>query len=108
MNNDLIKLLESYPGRCAHDKRLAIWADEIAPHIPELLEIVKGGWISVEKELPPKDKDLLVCNTRQGGVQCIAWWNRVHKRWDGSGGQTYLQFTHWQLKLNPPGEKEEE
>ena len=42
MKQDLIKLLESYPGRCAHDKRLAIWADDIAPHIPELLEIVRA------------------------------------------------------------------
>ncbi len=64
------------------------------------------SWIKVSEKEPPKDKDLFVCNTRQGNVMCVAWWSKAHNCWKGTGGQVHLQFTHWSLKPPPPDSQE--
>ena len=89
MNNDLIKLLEAHPGQLPPDQDdeevLAEWADEIAPHIPELLEIVRAH----KKDICPE------CNGR-GFL--------------GIPGQTcHYCFGSgvFSIKANPPGENDE-
>ena len=59
MNKSVIALLEAHPGHGCGIDDLAIWALDISLYIPELIDTVKGGWISVEKELLKEIEDYL-------------------------------------------------
>jgi len=103
---DLVSIIREYreldPGsdlRPIHICMDAALSDTAKPEVKR----INNGWYDAHGEnRPPENEEFLSCNTRQGNLKAVTWWNKTHNRWEATGGQTYYQFTHWQhLTPNP-------
>ena len=64
-------------------------------------------WISVEDELPPRERNILAVNGH-GHIKVLAFWKKEEKRWtwiEGSRFTHWNDITHWMPLPEPPKKK---
>ena len=66
----------------------------------------KNRWIPVDDiELLKTGDEIIVMNTRQGGVKALIYWDRVHECWKQKGeAMPSFQHTHYLILPTPEAE----
>jgi len=92
------------------EQQLEYWKQECNHRIAQLAQMTaereKNRWIPVDDiELLKTGDEIIVMNTRQGGVKALIYWDRVHECWKQKGeAMPSFQHTHYLILPTPEAE----